>query len=87
MSEPRPFGSWAPTLSGIIPSTPPPLLIEPPEIQYHFDYSMLRSYRMLTQPYIVRVNYDMVQEMIEDRIAAAEAMRYQAWLQWMERNL
>ena len=86
-SEARPFGGWAPTLSGIIPSAPPPALVEPAQQQEIFNYESLKQYRLVSQPYIVRATYDMVQEMLEDRIALQEEMRFQAWLQWVAANL
>ena len=87
IQDPRPFGGWQPFASGLFPSAPPPLLIEPPEVQYHYDYASLKAYRLQSQPYVVVVTYDMVQEMIEDRIKFEEDMRFQAWLQWVERNI
>jgi hypothetical protein len=87
MSDPVPFGGWSPILSGIIPSMPPPALLEPPAILVEYSYQQLKHYRMVSQPVIVQVHYDMVQEMIEDRIREMQRTEHEAWLQWCARMM
>lgn len=87
MNESQPFGGWSPILSGIIPSAPPPALLEPPEVLFEFSYPALRAYRLQSQPYIVRATYDEVQCMIEEHIAEAHRLAYEEWMDWVERNL
>ena len=87
MSYEQPFGGWSPLLSGIVPTAPPPALLEPPEVLFEFSYPALRTYRLQSQPLIVRATYDEVQGMIEESIAEAHRLAYEGWMLWVERNL
>jgi hypothetical protein len=67
----------------------PPVLPdpEPPVIEVVFNYEQLKAYRLQSQPYIVRANYDMVQWMLEDRFLEKRVREYIEWLDWIEANL
>jgi hypothetical protein len=75
------------TLGIILPV--PPLLPEPepPVIQVCYDYEQLKGYRLRSQPYIVRANYDIVQMMIEDGILEKRVRDYIEWLNWVKVNM
>ena len=87
MSDPLPFGGWSPTLSGIIPTQPPPTLLEPPAILFEYTYVELKTYRMYSQPWIVREHYDLVQHMLEERIEFMKQVTEEAWARWTKLNL
>ena len=67
----------------------PPILPdpEPPVVVVSYNYEQLKAYRLLSQPYIVIANYDIVQQMIEDRLQEKLARDYMDWLGWVQANL
>jgi len=73
---------------GLILPTPP-VLPEPalPVVEVCFGYEQLKEYRMQSCHYVVRLNYDMVQRMIEDRILERCEREHLDWLDWVRRNL
>jgi hypothetical protein len=82
-----PFGGWSPVLGGLVPSAPPPALISPPEVRVIYSYVQLRYYRMVSQPWMVRVTYDEVQRLLEERIEEMKQAEFQAWAQWCARMM
>jgi hypothetical protein len=74
-------------LSLLIPVAPILPDPEPPFIQVVYDYQQLKEYRLQSQPYIVRANYDVVHTMIEDGILERRMRDYMDWLSWVRANL
>ena len=75
------------TLAILIPAAPILPDPEPPFVQAFYDYQQLKAYRLQSQPYIVRANYDRVQMMIEDGILEKRVREYIDWLSWVQANL
>ena len=67
----------------------PPVLPDPapPVVELCFGYRELREYRMQSCHYVVRMTYDMVQRMIEDRILERWENEQLDWLEWVRRSL
>jgi len=67
----------------------PPILPEPepPFIQISYDYRQVKAYRLQSQPYFVRANYDTVQRMIEAGILERQVHDYMEWMSWVRGNL
>ncbi|PWT73172.1 MAG: hypothetical protein C5B46_05825 [Proteobacteria bacterium] len=67
----------------------PPVLPdpEPPAIILSFSYQQLKSYRLQSAPYVVRLNYETVQQMLEDAILERQQACYLEWLEWVQANL
>ena len=76
-----------PNLSGLIPASPFIPDPEPVMVRQVFNYEQLKEYRLMSAPYIVRANYDTVQQMIEDGILKKHEHDYLEWLAWIEANL
>lgn len=60
---------------------------EPTTIQVVYDYQQLKAYRLQSAPYIVCVNYDLVESMIEEGIIKRQVANYQEWLTWAANSL
>lgn len=52
-----------------------------------FSYEQLKEYRLMSAPYIVSVNYDTVESMIEDGITRKQIRHYEDWLSWVAANV
>jgi hypothetical protein len=60
---------------------------EPAQVLCAYTYNEIKAFRLFSQPYIVRANYDTVQKAIEDGIMKREDKKYREWLAWVVKNL
>lgn len=60
---------------------------EQPQIIYAVSYEQLKAFRLFSQPYVVRANYDVVQQAIEDGIMSLQDKHYKEWLSWVANNI
>jgi hypothetical protein len=79
--------SWDNQIPGIVPGPPIQPVPEPPAILVAYSYEQLKAYRLQSQPYIVRANYDEVQRMLDDGLLQRHENEYLEWLGWVQANL